>query len=132
MDNNLLVLTWALLASTGLFLTLTWWKLSHGRHAAQPKGQKLNVWTTAVLTLGYSYFVIALTLSLTHWSQMLDHLGLFRNPEPFALFNVFLGIACVVISLLKRGIGGAQIVCSGALLSTLSLLLFFLLSMSQI
>ena len=129
-SDFLFYLTWIFLGSTGLSLGLTWWKFS--RSPVQPLGRILSLWTALVLTASYSYFLVAIAVSLTPWSQMLDQWWLFRKPEAVALLNVFLGLAAVAVTLLKRGPGRAQIIWSGALLSALSLLLFYGLSLSQI
>lgn len=129
MNNEFLVFTWTLFASTALLLGWSWRKVLR---SATHSGTSLNLWTTAALTAGYLYFIIAFAMAFTPWNQMLDRWWIFREPEAIALLNVFVGLAGVVLTLLKRDAARPQIVCSSLSLIALSLLLFCLLSWSQI
>jgi hypothetical protein len=103
------------------------WRVLWRTTAGSPWGRRsgVNLAKAIVLTLGYSYFVIAVILLLTPSSEAFTHPWLGRNAVLFADLDLVLGLAGSAVAFGGRGPARTQIISAGLLISFLSLVMLY-------
>jgi hypothetical protein len=103
------------------------WRILWRTTAGSPWGRRsaVNFAIALVLTLGYSYFVIAVMLLFTPSSEAFTHSWLGRNAVLFADLDLVLGLAGSALAFGGRGPARTQIISAGLLISFLSLVMLY-------